>query len=269
MWYDSPREVRRVDMGSVSEWDAATLKHPDAAGLHAMWNALRGDRPVPFRAELDAGRIGARAPFLAILEYVGPSNFRIRIAGDRLNKWFGMELRGMSALSLLDTAARNHFQATLNRVTAEPAVGVLHGAARGPEGLSLSFEMVLLPMRSDFGRVDRVLVGLWMLDAPRLMHGPLRLEPDAFTIGPIHDAAAQAVGSDALPDDDADGGTRLREPSASPLRLVDPQAPAVARSGVGKLEEDRDGTADFAPKPDDDKPNGPGRRGHLRLVKKS
>jgi hypothetical protein len=241
------------------------LKHPDAAGLHEMWANLRGDRPVPFRAELDAGRIGAKAPFLAILEYVGPSNFRIRIAGDRLNKWFGMELRGMSALSLLDSDSRNHFQATLNRVTADPAVGVLHGVARGPDGLAPGFEMVLLPMRSDFGRVDRVLVGLWLIDAPGVMHGPLRLEPDTFNVCPILGVADAAA--DAESDADDAIGRGPREPAA-PLRVIEspltgedarPQAPMRPETApAGQVQGDGPGAGT----------SGPGRRGHLRLVTK-
>lgn len=261
MWYDAQREVRQVQMESGSEWDAKVLNHPDAAGLHEMWTALRGDRPVPFRAELDAGRIGAKAPFLAILEYVGPSNFRIRIAGDRLNKWFGMELRGMSALSLTDTAARNHFQATLNRVTAEPAVGVLHGTARGVDMQSLSFEMILLPMRSDFGRVDRVLVGLWMLGTSALMHGPLRLEPDEFIVSPIADPSHAMEG--------ATSQTQLRE-SAVTLSVVatastaDPEARAAPPASDAGEEG---GSEDKPPRPTGSV--GPGRRGHLRLVSKT
>jgi hypothetical protein len=243
-------------MGFALDFGRTILKHPEAQGLHAMWEALRGDRPVPFRAELDAHRIGAKAPFLAILEYVGPSNFRIRIAGDRLNKWFGIELRGMSALALLDTEARNHFQATLNRVTAEPAVAALHGMARGPEGLTAHFEMVLLPMRSDFGRVDRVLVGLWLLDAPALSRGPLRLEPDAFSVGAIEGVAAVASGA----------GPSLREGAETSGPM--PQGPAIlrtiegggAREGTGGPQDGGgDEAAGAASRP---------RGSHLRLVKK-
>lgn len=258
MWYETQREVRRNEMGLVLDFGSAVLKHPEAQGLHAMWNALRGDRIAPFRAELDAHRIGAKAPFLGILEYVGPSNFRIRIAGDRLNKWFGIELRGMSALSLLDTAARNHFQATLNRVTAEPSVAALHGVARGPDGFVAHFEMVLLPMRSDFGRVDRVLVGIWLMDAPGMLHGPLRLEPDSFTVGAISCHAGlldQATEAD---------------PAPLPLRAAAAPVPVVLRSidGGAASETAPDMSAargDDAETPD---PSPPRRGSHLRLVKK-
>lgn len=272
MWYDVQREVRRVEMGQASELTTTILRHPETQGLHRMWDELRGDRPVPFRAELDAHKIGAKAPFLAILEYVGPSNFRIRIAGDRLNKWFGMELRGMSALALLDTASRNHFQATLNRVTADPAVAVLHGAARGADGFSARFELILLPMRSDFGRVDRVLVGLWLIDAPATTRGPLRLEPDAFTVAPILSgapAAEEPAAGEAAEAGTADAVSGLEDtpdrPDAGdaplpPLRLPTPR---IDRLSDVAAEE----PAPESPPPRG--PDGPGRRGHLRLVKKS
>jgi hypothetical protein len=255
MWYDPERTVTRNDVGIALDFGSKILKHPEARSLHAMWDSLRGDRPVPFRAELDAHRIGAKAPFLAILEYVGPSNFRIRIAGDRLNKWFGIELRGMSALALLHTDARNHFQATLNRVTAEPAVAALHGSVRGPDNMMAHFEMVLLPMRSDFGRVDRVLVGLWLLDAPALSRGPLRLEPEEFSIAAITEAGISAG--------DAPGTQREAAETPGPL----PQGPAILRSIDGGAAREGDAPAGDAAAGGDDGAGARRRGSHLRLIK--
>jgi hypothetical protein len=257
MWYHPERSIRRNEVGIILDFGGKILKHPEARSLHAMWDGLRGDRPVPFRAELDAHRIGAKAPFLAILEYVGPSNFRIRIAGDRLNKWFGMELRGMSALALLDTEARNHFQATLNRVTAEPAVAALHGVVVGPDNMMAHFEMVLLPMRSDFGRVDRVLVGLWLLDAPALSRGPLRLQPEEFSVAAITEAGVSVARTD-----DA-----LREAAEMPGPI--PQGPAILRSIEGGAARDHDGAAGDVGSGGDDGAGSRPRGSHLRLVKKT
>jgi hypothetical protein len=176
--------VRRLCVADLSEFGASILSHPESIGLFKLWSGLRGDRPAPFRAELDAGKVGAKAPYLAILEHVGPSNLRIRIAGDRLNKWFGLELRGMSALSLIAPEGRNHFQAALNRVIDEPAVAAVHGPARSADGAAARFELTLAPMRSDFGRIDRVLVGLWLLDHAGAF-GPMRLTIDSIAVAPV------------------------------------------------------------------------------------
>ena len=213
MWHDAEISERRIAMGHLSDFGTSSLTHPDARGLYEMWRTLRGERPAPFRAELDAGKIGARAPFLAILEHVGPSNFRIRIAGDRLNAWFGLELRGMSALSMIEPEARNHFQSALNRLASEPAVAAVRGRAVRPDGFGAEFEMTLLPMRSDFGRIDRVLVGLWLLDAPARTKGPLRLDAREFVVTSIEDMPAGNVAppeeTPPSPEDD------LREPPAT------------------------------------------------------
>lgn len=229
MWYETEAAERRIAMGRMSDFGTAGLTHNDARAVFDMWQDLRGDRPAPFRAELDAGRIGARAPFLAILEYVGPSNFRVRIAGDRLNRWFGIELRGMSALSMIEPAARNHFQGALNRLVAEPAVAAVRGAARRADGFSAPFEMVLLPMRSDFGRIDRILVGLWLVDAPTLTAGPLRLDAQAFVVSGIRDDDSESF-----------------EPSGLQEPAVEPPALRPIEGGAKE---------------------GSSRRGHLRLVK--
>lgn len=238
MWVVSNADERRIVVGQMSENGTAALKHPDAASLHEMWSVLRGPRPAPFRAELDAERIGAKAPYLAIFEHVGPSNFRVRIAGDRLNRWFGLELRGMSVLAMVEGPARNHMQAALNRVVADPSVGVVRGEARAMDGRSQRFEMVLLPMRSDFGRIDRVLAGLWMLEAHGSVAAPFLLDADEIHVCPI-DAGEEPV--------------TLTEPRTDPGFGEDP-APAVAPDAVL-----RDPAA----------PPTRGVRGHLRLVKNS
>ena len=247
MQLDDPLFIERREVAQLSSLSADMLEHADARAILEMWNALRGERPVPFRAELDAGRIGARAPFLAILEQVAPSNFRIRIAGDRLNRWFGMELRGMSALSLTDTGSRNHLQATLNRVVMEPAAGVVTGLARTGEGAAIRFEMLLLPMRSDFGRVDRVLVGLWLLDGEVLVRGPMRLDPSSMTVAPV---PCDPSGPEA---DDGAG----RDADEHPV------APASERADNGPGLHAIEGGGD----PPSPRPGSP--RPHLRLVKKS
>jgi hypothetical protein len=247
-------DERRIDVALLSDFEGEVLTHPDTRGLFAMWTALRGDRPAPFRAELDAGRIGARAPFLAILEYVGPSNFRIRIAGDRLNRWFGMELRGMSALSLVEAAARNHFQSALNRLTAEPAAAAVSGAAEARDGRSCGFEMVLLPMRSDFGRIDRVLVGLWLEESAAA--APLRLRADAFVVAPIFDEAeADAALAEPPAGGSQPGGSQPGGPQPVGSQPSDPPAAGPEPEHAPAPEPDARGARPGA------------RRGHLRVVK--
>lgn len=225
---DADFDVRRYDVRVLTDPGLDLLRHEDARAIHGMWDGLRGDRPAPFRAELDAGKIGRRAPFLAIFERVDSGNYRIRIAGDRLNRWFGLELRGMSALSLVDAPGRNHLHALLNRVTAEPVAAAAHGAARARDGFSAPFEFVALPMRSDFGPIDRVLFGCWLLEdgSPT---GPVRLD--------------------------------LEEVIAAPIEVPQPPAPALAEEAPAAPE------APALTSVEGGAASSPARRGHLKLVK--
>ncbi len=241
MWVVSDAEERRIVVGQMSDNGTAALKHPDAASLHEMWSTLRAGRSAPFRAELDAERIGAKAPYLAIFEHVGPSNFRVRIAGDRLNRWFGLELRGMSVLAMVEGPARNHMQAALNRVVADPSVGVLRGRARALDGRAQAFEMVLLPMRSDFGRIDRVLAGLWMLETPGVVACPFLLDADEIYVCPI------------------EGGE-------GPVTIVEPAPALVSAHHVSAVRAESAPMSDPAPRAAET-PKTRGVRGHLRLVK--
>lgn len=207
-----------IETGRLSQFGTRALRHADAKALYQMWTELRGDRPAPFRAEIDAGRIGAAAPFLAILESVGPFNYRVRLAGDRMNRWYGMELRGMSALSMLTPAGRNHLLAVLNRVTAEPSVASVTGRARRPDGLTGEFEMALLPMRSDFGRVDRVLLGLWLHKVDAMSGGPFLMDGARFLCAPVDEDAAEIDDTEPAPREER----RQPEPAAAgPLTSIE------------------------------------------------
>lgn len=261
MWVSRDAEEVRIIVGHMSDNGAPMLKHAEADGLHRMWSELRGERPAPFRAELDAGKIGGKAPFLAIFEHVGPSNFRIRIAGDRLNRWFGLELRGMSVLAMVEGPVRNHMQAALNRVVGDPSVGVIRGAARGLDGQRTPFEMVLLPMRSDFGRIDRVLAGVWLLETPEAGAYPFLLDAQeihVFTIEGDH------LTNPALELSVA--------PEHPPQHAIQPRA-AAERPKLRSVEGGGESAVRPAPSAPDDGPDHPTppasgpRRGHLRLVK--
>jgi hypothetical protein len=224
--------IKRYDVGPLAAHRDDVLKSSDAGALFDMWDALRGDRTAPFRAELDAGKIGARAPFLSIFEQVGESNFRVRIAGDRLNRWFGLELRGMSALSLATPACRNHLQAALNRVTAEPAAAVIHGEASAANGDSARFECVLLPMRSDFGPVDRVLFGMWLEDGAAQPSHPVRLRLSEIVMSPLAPASKPAAPPlDSAADSEPARGENApaREIRRGHLRLVVSDGPGPQR----------------------------------------
>jgi hypothetical protein len=68
----------------------------------------------------------------------------------------GMEVRGMQPGFLLDEADRARFHRLLNVVMTEPAVVELRLAAQNRAG-TYRATMLLMPLRSDFGEINRVI----------------------------------------------------------------------------------------------------------------
>lgn len=125
--------------------------------LRAYWDHLRGRRQVPYRAELDPRRFEDALDSMFILEALGPENVRIRLAGTRLCEVMGMELRGMVPQGLIADADRSRFDYALKAVLSGPSVAEFRLQARDAAGTQAEAEMLLLPLRSDFGDVTRVL----------------------------------------------------------------------------------------------------------------
>lgn len=129
--------------------------------IEAYWDALREDREMPHRAEVDPRGFQRSLRHSFILERMAPGHARIRIAGSLLSDIMGMEVAGMPVTSLVAPSRRSGFQKVLEEVFSGPARARLNlSAERGMGKPDLSGEMLLLPMRSTRGDVTRVLGGL-------------------------------------------------------------------------------------------------------------
>lgn len=133
------------------------MKHPNTRALFDYWNALRAGRIAPYRSEIDPRDIAPLLESTFILEHQGGENVRFRLAGTRLCESFGMELRGMSALSLWQGECRGKVRDLLQRVISEPSIGHLKCTVETRAGSLFDAEFLYLPMRSDFGDVSRIL----------------------------------------------------------------------------------------------------------------
>ncbi|MEO0621468.1 MAG: PAS domain-containing protein [Pseudomonadota bacterium] len=163
--------------------------HSEIRALSAYWEELRAGRPVPYRAEVDPRDMRCNARNLFILEDLGGGNLRFRLAGTALIDAFGMELRGMSARSMMEGRARESFAALIEETLAEPGVGYARLTSTLNPGEI--WEVLLLPLRSDFGAVDRVLGGLVPVSGAATRHRDdrLRFRIEDMTIRPVADTA--------------------------------------------------------------------------------
>jgi len=175
------------------------MKHPSAQELYNYWNAQRGLRAAPERADIEPGAIRRALADTFILAHDASTGHSFRIAGTRLCAAFGRELRGAAFIDLWDQESRQRMRDLLG-VVAHEYVGVVAGA-RGcsDEGAVLDFELLVLPLRHRTMVDARLLGALAPRDLPywfgmnpvgRLALGTIRYLGD-------HEATAphQAIGS--------------------------------------------------------------------------
>jgi len=127
--------------------------HAEIRALYNYWEALRGQRPCPYRSEVDPRDMEGDARHLFLLENLGDGNVRFRLSGSALEEAIGFDLRGMSARTIMTGKARESFLALIGETLAEPGVG--YARLMAPDGAQV-WEIVLLPLRSDFGKIDRL-----------------------------------------------------------------------------------------------------------------
>lgn len=133
-------------------------RHPAIREVEAYWQALRGARLVPRRAEVDPRGIERALEYAFILERIAPGLARLRIAGSHLGELLGMEVRGMPLSAFFTPDARSLCCTVLEEVFDAPATAELTLTAEGGIGKpALEGKLLLLPMKSDLNDVSRAL----------------------------------------------------------------------------------------------------------------
>ncbi|MEM9046311.1 MAG: PAS domain-containing protein [Pseudomonadota bacterium] len=169
------------------------MLHTQTRALFSYWDRLRAGRTLPFRAEIDPRDMDCDARNLFILESVGEGNVRFRLAGSAIADSFGMDLRGMSIRSIMSGRSRESIVALIDEVLAEPGVGYARLVEDTETGTS--WEILLLPLKSDFGAVDRVIGALNPISgAPSkagVTVGMLKFQIDEMSIRPVNHPVPQ------------------------------------------------------------------------------
>lgn len=212
------------------------MKSDMLSNLRTYWESLRKGRIAPYRAELDPRKFEDALEHMFILEQLNPSQLRVRLAGMALCEMMGMEVRGMPPEAFMDAANRAAFTAHINSVLSTPAVVELEVLGRGKDGQETRGKMLLMPLRSDFGEVTRVLGCV-------VTEEKITSAPANFAITGVRMVAIQED-TDTAPLEAVPGFAEEQDPYAAT-----PAAPML-RTIVGNPEAERS-----------DK-----KRGHLRIV---
>ncbi len=133
------------------------MQNPIFNNLFEHWSALRHGEEVPNRCEIDPRVFPDALENTFIFERISQGDFRARLAGMNLCDMMGMEVRGQSAASFMQSGERDRIQQVLEQILVRPAIGELTLTGRDLSGKEVEVNMILLPLRSDMGEVNRVI----------------------------------------------------------------------------------------------------------------
>lgn len=132
------------------------MKHATTRILFAYWDALRGTRAAPDRADVQPGGMRHILADAFILSNEEGANFRL--AGSRICALFSRDLGGSSFGALWHASDLTEIEQLLGHVV-EDTVGIVLGVlGTNVNGSEIAMEAILLPLRH-LGRTDTRMLG--------------------------------------------------------------------------------------------------------------
>jgi hypothetical protein len=131
---------------------------PALREVEAYWDGLRNGRPVPSRSDINPRGMQAALEFTFILERIAPGVARFRLAGMHLTDLMGMEVRGMPLTAMFTPESRAEISKAIEAVCETPQITTI--TLKGERGIgrgSLDAQLLLCPLKSDLGDVNRIL----------------------------------------------------------------------------------------------------------------
>lgn len=133
------------------------MQNPIILDLLDYWERLRAGRVAPLRSDINPRDITAALDHTFVLESDPHHGIRFRLAGSAMCALMGMELRGMPARSLIESADRETLDQCITDLLAMPKIVELHLESVAENGQVLRARMLLLPLQGAFGKINRVL----------------------------------------------------------------------------------------------------------------
>jgi hypothetical protein len=122
------------------------MRHPSTKAVFDYWNAQRGTRAAPERADIDpiAIRHALGDTFMLAVDFV--DELRFRLAGTRVCALFCREIKGETFAGLWNETSSDLIQELLGIVTSENVGAVAGLRGRAADGDVVERELLLLPL---------------------------------------------------------------------------------------------------------------------------
>lgn len=122
---------------------------PDSQKFFTAWKSWRGDRILPRRAQVQLTSIARLMPRLVVLEVRGPDRATFRLAGDDIERAFGLRLTGRSFIKMAEEADQARRGELLWRQVSQPCAVVLQQILEYRSGRRELVEIASAPVLPD------------------------------------------------------------------------------------------------------------------------
>ncbi|NWH09650.1 MAG: PAS domain-containing protein [Alphaproteobacteria bacterium] len=140
------------------------MRHRNTELLLGYWTKLKGERPIPARADIDPRAIKRILPDLFILDRHARNRMTFTLAGTRLCWLFGRELRELNFLSMWTGSSERQVRETLEAALTSLSPAVIYAIAETHDHRTLRTEILALPIADSRGGVTRLLGSFTPLD---------------------------------------------------------------------------------------------------------
>ena len=141
------------------------MSHSNTQRLTDYWRRRRTEGLAPLRCNVDPCEFADLLPQVFILGRQAAGRYGFRLSGGLLEDLHGYDLRGAEFLSLWASVDRPNLQAAIESALRRGHAIVVESKGLTIEGFSARFEILLAPMISNTGQVDRLL-GLYQPVSP-------------------------------------------------------------------------------------------------------
>jgi len=126
--------------------------------MEDYWNGLRRGNTVPYRSEVDPRAVQQMLRHAFILERLAPGVGKLRVSCGVLTDIQGMDMRGMPIAAIITEDSREEFREILEQVFSGPATARIDlTTTRGFRSRGKRASLLLMPLRSDTGEINRIL----------------------------------------------------------------------------------------------------------------
>ncbi len=147
--------------GIRNEIDPQNLQHPVLAFLKGYWDARRGSRAMPSRADISPADMKEHLGWIVLLDALPDySDFRYRTIGSRVTQYFLSDSTGKTISEAFEPYGEAAVKGVLwlHRKAAQDGIGVRAFGGAGWLGRSfLDFDSLVLPLSDDGKTANKIL----------------------------------------------------------------------------------------------------------------